>query len=110
MACPSAARAAETAAPTVTPIPAPPFGSWIGTTNLTTEWKAGRIGWYHGAESYFTVTRADVSDRQWVLDHPFFIILNLAIGGQVDGPIGLETVFPAHLYMDYVRVYQAADP
>jgi beta-glucanase (GH16 family) len=74
------------------------------------EWKAGQIDWYYDGESYFTVTSADVGDRQWVFDHPFFIILNLAMGGQLAGPIGLETVFPAHLYVDYVRVYQAADP
>jgi beta-glucanase (GH16 family) len=74
------------------------------------EWKAGQIDWYYDGERYFTVTPADVGDRQWVFDHPFFIILNLAMGGQLAGPIGLDTVFPAHLYVDYVRVYQAADP
>jgi beta-glucanase (GH16 family) len=74
------------------------------------EWRAGQIDWYYDGERYFTVTPADVGDRQWVFDHPFFIILNLAMGGQLAGPIGLDTVFPAHLYVDYVRIYQAADP
>jgi beta-glucanase (GH16 family) len=73
------------------------------------EWKPGQIDWYYDGEKYHSVTPADLSGRQWVFDHPFFIILNLALGGQLAGPIGLDTVFPAHLYVDYVRVYQAAD-
>jgi beta-glucanase (GH16 family) len=74
------------------------------------EWKDGQIDWYYDGELYSTVTSADVGDREWVFDHPFFIILNLALGGQLAGPIGLDTVFPAYLYVDYVRVYQAAAP
>jgi beta-glucanase (GH16 family) len=74
------------------------------------EWESGQIRWYYDGEPYFTVTRADVGDRQWVFDHPFFIILNLAVGGQLAGPIGLKTEFPARLVVDYVRVYQAANP
>jgi len=74
------------------------------------EWKEGQVDWYYDGEKYSTVTRADVGDRQWAFDHPFFIILNLAIGGQLPGPVGLQTVFPAQLYVDYVRVYQADNP
>ena len=36
--------------------------------------------------------------------------LNLALGGQLAGPIGLQTTFPAQLQVDYVRVFQAANP
>jgi len=56
------------------------------------------------------VTRAEVGDRPWVFDHPFFIILNLAIGGSLGGTIGLQTAFPAQYQVDYVRVYRAAQP
>ena len=74
------------------------------------EWKAEQIDWYYDGEKYHTVTPGDLSGRQWVFDQPFFIILNLALGGTLGGPIGLDTVFPAHFYVDYVRVYQAANP
>jgi beta-glucanase (GH16 family) len=50
-----------------------------------------------------------LSGRQWVFDQPFFIILNLAVGGTLGGPIGLDTAFPAQYTVDYVRVYEAAD-
>ncbi len=70
------------------------------------EWQAGQISWFYDGEKYFTVTRADVGDREWVFDQPFFIILNLAIGGQLPGPVGLDVEFPRTMYVDYVRVFQ----
>ena len=71
------------------------------------EWKPDQIDWYYDGEKYHTVTPDDLSGRQWVFDQPFFIILNLAVGGTLGGPIGLDTVFPAQYYVDYVRVYEA---
>ena len=57
----------------------------------------------------------DVSPRtvlEWLADsskeeftHPFFLLLNLAVGGQLPGPVAPETVFPATMKVDYVRVY-----
>lgn len=70
------------------------------------EWEADEIRWYYDGGHYYTVTRTDIGDREWVFDHPFFIILNLAVGGQLPGPVGLDTQFPAQYYVDYVRVYQ----
>ena len=70
------------------------------------EWSSDQIDWFYDGVKYHTVTRDDVGDRKWVFDHPFFILLNLAVGGQLPGPVGLDTVFPAQLMVDYVRVYQ----
>lgn len=70
------------------------------------EWEPDVIRWYYDGEEYHTVTRADVGEREWVFDQPFFIILNLAVGGQLPGPVGLDTVFPTQYLVDYVRVYQ----
>jgi beta-glucanase (GH16 family) len=70
------------------------------------EWETDQIRWYYDGEHYFTVTRDNVGNRPWVFDQPFFIILNLAVGGQLAGVVGLDTVFPAQYYIDYVRVYQ----
>ena len=72
------------------------------------EWQAGQIDWYYDGLKYFTITRSDISDREWVFDQPFFIILNLAVGGTLGGTIGLDTKFPAQLEVDYVRVFQLA--
>ena len=74
------------------------------------EWEAGQIKWFYDGAEYFTLTRADVGDREWVFDQPFFIILNLAIGDTLGGIIGLDTAFPTQLQVDYVRVFQVANP
>jgi beta-glucanase (GH16 family) len=70
------------------------------------EWETDQISWFFDGEKYFTVTRADLNSLKWAFDQPFFIILNLAVGGQLPGPVGLKTVFPAQLLVDYVRVYE----
>ena len=70
------------------------------------EWEEDTIRWYFDANHYFTVDREDVGNREWVFNQPFFIILNLAIGGTLGGTIGLDTEFPSQLLVDYVRVYQ----
>lgn len=70
------------------------------------EWDYEGITWFYDDEPYFTLAREDVGDREWVFDHEFFIILNLALGGTFPGPIALDTKFPTNYYIDYVRVYQ----
>jgi beta-glucanase (GH16 family) len=70
------------------------------------EWNYDGITWIYDGEPYFTLERDAVGEREWVFDKEFFIILNLALGGQLAGPIGLDTKFPANVYVDYVRVYQ----
>jgi len=41
----------------------------------------------------------------WVFDHPFYIVLNLAVGGRWPGDPDDATAFPATVLIDYVRVY-----
>ncbi len=70
------------------------------------EWDFDGISWFFDGEKYFTLEREAVGDREWVFDQEFFLLLNLALGGQLAGPIALDTEFPANVYVDYVRVYQ----
>lgn len=69
------------------------------------EWEENEIRWYFDDQEYFRLTPADVPD-EWIFDHPFFIILNLAVGGRWPGYPDETTTFPQFLYIDYVRVYQ----
>jgi beta-glucanase (GH16 family) len=69
------------------------------------EWQENEIRWYFDDQQYFRMTSEDVPDT-WVFDHPFFIILNLAVGGNWPGYPDGTTAFPQFLYVDYVRVYQ----
>jgi len=73
------------------------------------EWDENQIDWFYDGQLYHTVNKADVGEREWVFDQPFFIILNLAVGGQLPGPVALDTVFPTQYLVDYVRVFQPAD-
>jgi len=70
------------------------------------EWEAGQINWFYDGVEYFSVVKSDIGDREWVFDKPFFIILNLAVGGQLPGPVGLDVKFPVQMYVDYVRVFK----
>lgn len=70
------------------------------------EWSRDQISWFFDDVEYHTLTRSDVGEDRWVFDQPFFLILNLAVGGTLGGFISPDTVFPAQVYVDYVRVYQ----
>jgi beta-glucanase (GH16 family) len=72
------------------------------------EWEPTEVRWYIDGEQYSAVTKADVGGKEWPFDKPFFIILNLAVGGGFPGPVALDTRFPARMLVDYVRVYAKA--
>ncbi len=69
------------------------------------EWEPEEIRWYVDDDPFFTLTPESIPGA-WVYDHPFFLILNLAVGGHWPGPPDGTTVFPQFLSVDYVRVYQ----
>ncbi len=75
----------------------------------TVEWAPDQIHWYVDGINFFNATPADVAPNQWVYNHPFYIILNMAIGGNFGGPVEAGLEFPKEMLVDYVRVYQAAD-
>ncbi|SFB62925.1 Beta-glucanase, GH16 family [Amycolatopsis marina] len=68
------------------------------------DWSPNRITWSVDGTVYQTRTPADLDGDRWVFDHPFFLILNLAVGGQWPGDPDGSTVFPNQLVIDYVRV------
>jgi len=74
------------------------------------EWEPNVVRFYCDGILYKTRTPADIPGKTWVFDHPFFIILNLAVGGDWPGNPDATTVFPQTLLVDYVRVYQRATP
>lgn len=95
-------------------------GSAIGTTwqlpegRLDTdfriyavEWSADRIVWYLDDQAFFTVSPDDLPGP-WVFDDPFFLILNVAVGGNFVGAPNASTNFPQTMLVDYVRVYERA--
>ncbi|MER8073358.1 family 16 glycosylhydrolase [Streptomyces sp. NPDC094034] len=68
------------------------------------DWSPNRISWSVDGNVYQTRTPADLGGRTWVFNKPFFIILNLAVGGYWPGDPNGSTPFPSQLVVDYVRV------
>ncbi|MEM7130087.1 MAG: carbohydrate binding domain-containing protein [Chloroflexota bacterium] len=73
------------------------------------EWQPGQINWFFDGIQYHSAVPADVEPNEWVFEHPFFMILNTAVGGNFGGDLGPDLVFPQEYKVDYVRVYQAPD-
>ena len=69
------------------------------------DWDADRIDFFVDDRPYYTVRRGD-QPGLWVFDHPFYIILNLAVGGTFVGPPNAQTRFPQTMLVDWVRVYE----
>ncbi|TRX54906.1 glycoside hydrolase family 16 protein [Fulvivirga sp. M361] len=69
------------------------------------EWGTEYVNFYVDDVLYNQITPADVTG-EWVFDKPFFILVNLAVGGTFVGSPNGETVFPQTMLVDYVRVYK----
>jgi beta-glucanase (GH16 family) len=71
------------------------------------EWEPNAIRWYVDGNLYQSRTPADLpGGAVWIFDHPFFMLLNVAVGGFWPGSPDATTTFPQRMYVDYVRVYQ----
>lgn len=76
-----------------------------GFHTFAVEWSENEICWYVDGILYQKAKPADVKGN-WVFNNNFFIILNLAVGGNYVGPVGANTVFPQVMLIDYVKVYR----
>ena len=73
------------------------------------EWTADQIEFFVDDKLYYTVQKSALGsgDAQWPFKQPFFLILNVAVGGNWGGQKGVdETIWPQRMEVDYVRVYQ----
>jgi beta-glucanase (GH16 family) len=69
------------------------------------QWAPGTIKFFVDGNVYKTVTGASLpAGAPWVFDNPFFLILNVAVGGSWPGAPDATTQFPQQMMVDYVRV------
>jgi len=74
------------------------------------EWAPNEIHWYVDGINYHNATPADIpAGTEWVFNHPFYLLLNLALGGNFGGAVSDQLTFPQEMKVDYVRVYGADD-
>ena len=70
------------------------------------EWDSAAVRFFVDGKAHYGVTREAIERYgQSVLDQPFFLLLNLAVGGHFDGDPQSDAIFPATMLVDYVRVY-----
>ena len=71
------------------------------------EWDSTSIRFFVDDGLHYTVTRSEVEKYgKWAFDQPFYIVLNLAVGGTFDGDPKSDAILPAMMSIDYVRVYE----
>lgn len=69
------------------------------------EWGSDYIDFFVDNTLYQRLTPDNVKG-EWVFDKPFFLILNVAVGGNYLGFPTNQTPFPQTMFVDYVKVYQ----
>lgn len=70
------------------------------------EWKEDQIKWLLDGVVFSTVNKADLGSNNYPFNEDFFLIMNLAVGGNWPGSPDANTPFPAWMIVDYIRVYQ----
>lgn len=73
------------------------------------EWEPGEIRWYMDGILYSTKTTQDISPANWPFDKDFHFLLNVAVGGNLGGQVN-DSMLPATMEVDYVRVYDGFKP
>jgi beta-glucanase (GH16 family) len=72
------------------------------------EWAPNVVRFYTDGVLYATFTPSYLpAGLKWVFDHPFYILLNVAVGGDWPGAPDASTEFPQSMLVDYVRVYRS---
>jgi beta-glucanase (GH16 family) len=73
------------------------------------DWTKDALVFYVDNKEVMRIDRKETDTiREWPFDQPFYMILNLAVGGWHGGPVAHED-FPFHFEIDYIRVYQETD-
>ncbi|MEL6869167.1 MAG: family 16 glycosylhydrolase [Pseudomonadota bacterium] len=75
------------------------------------EWSEDRIDMFVDDTLYFTYLNENTGWRAWPYDHPFHLIINIAMGGvwgRAGGPTD-DSVLPQQMWVDWVRVYKRGD-
>lgn len=72
---------------------------------FTVDWGPDSLTWYVDGIEYQHRTPADTEGDPWVVDDPFFMLLNVAVGGYWPGTPDASTPFPNEMLIDYVRVH-----
>ena len=77
-----------------------------GFHTYTADWTKDQITFYVDGQKVYTFAPKDKSQEVWPFNQPFYLLVNLAVGGNFGGKEVDHTVFPQEFVIDYIRVYQ----
>jgi beta-glucanase (GH16 family) len=72
----------------------------------TIVWDDKEINWFFDDVAFHKVTRSQVNANIYPFDSPFFLLMNVAVGGSWPGNPDGTTTFPQRMFVDYVRVFK----
>lgn len=73
----------------------------------TLEWDENSLKWFIDGQQYHQINRSALKPEDWTFDKEFYLLLNLAVGGNWGGKEGIDPhIWPQTFEIDYVRVYQ----
>jgi beta-glucanase (GH16 family) len=89
-----------------------PGGDVTGWHTYGAIWSPNMVQFYvdDPAKIFYVITASDVpAGQSWAFNHPFFLLMNLAVGGEGSwpGPADATTATPTVMTVDYVRIYKA---
>lgn len=71
------------------------------------DWTPDKMDFLLDGKVYYHFNNEHKTNAEWPFDKPFFLLLNMAVGGNLGGQKGIDdAVFPATFEIDYVRVFQ----
>lgn len=73
---------------------------------FSVNWTADKIEFFVDATLIYTFNPEDKTEDIWPFDQSFYLIINLAIGGNFGGPEVDDSIFPQEFIIDYIKVYQ----
>ncbi len=73
------------------------------------EWEPDRIEFFVDGRPVYRFAPEDRPEEVWPFDQPFYLIVNLAIGGNFGGPEIDERIFPQEFVIDYIRIFKCPE-
>lgn len=71
-----------------------------------TNWSKDVIQFYIDNQLVYTFSPKEKNEKNYPFNKPFFVILNMAIGGSFGGPDVDDSIFPQQFIIDYIKIYQ----
>ncbi len=75
-----------------------------GYHTYKTVWTKDTITYYIDGKHVYTFTPEVYDEEYYPFRHPFYILINMAVGGNFGGPEVDDSIFPKKFYVDYIKV------